>query len=206
VDCFGLEYYLVRRQHFYDKGGVRIAPEPGDVVIDGGACTGETVAVFSNAVGAQGKVFCFDPVADHVAVLDYNARQFPHANVQVMPFGVGEKNVEAEPVKLDHFAPGISSASAVVPLRSLDVLVHQKQIPAPTYIKLDVEGAELDSLKGARESIRRHKPKLAVSLYHKPNDLFELILYVKQNFPFYACYIDHYTIHMEETVLYCRPR
>jgi Methyltransferase FkbM domain len=91
-----------------------------------------------------------------------------------------------------------------VPLRSIDALVNSKKLPKMQYIKLDVEGAELESLRGARESIRRFRPKLAVSLYHKPNDLFELILYVASNFPFYKCHIDHYTIHMEETVLYCQ--
>ena len=65
MDCLGLDYYLVRGQYFYANEGVRVAPSPGDVVIDGGACTGDTAAVFSNAVGAEGKVFCFDPVADH---------------------------------------------------------------------------------------------------------------------------------------------
>src|SRR6266481_8983141 len=45
---------------------------------------------------------------------------------------------------------------------------------------------------------------LAVSLYHKPNDLFEIVAFVKENFPFYSMYIDHYTIHGEETVLYCK--
>ena len=204
VDCLGLDYYLVRGQYFYERDGVRVAPEAGDVVIDGGACTGDTAAVFSNAVGAEGRVFCFDPVADHIAVVEHNARQFPHPNVRAMPFGVGEKNVDAEPIRLNQYAPGFSSGNSVVPLRSLDALVNQKELPKMQYIKLDVEGAELESLRGARESIRRFRPKLAVSLYHKPNDLFDLILYVKENFPFYTCYIDHYTIHMEETVLYCR--
>jgi len=204
VDCLGLDYYLVRGQYFYNKDGVNIAPAPGDVVIDGGACTGDTAAVFSNAVGPEGKVFCFDPVADHIAIVEHNAKQFPHANVQVMPFGVGEKNVDAEPIRLNQCAPGFSSGNSVVPLRSIDALVNLKQLPKMQYIKLDVEGAELESLRGARESIRKFRPKLAVSLYHKPNDLFELIAYVKSNFPFYSCYIDHYTIHMEETVLYCQ--
>jgi hypothetical protein len=82
--------------------------------------------------------------------------------------------------------------------------VNTKEIASIDFIKLDVEGAELDSIRGARESILRFKPKLAISLYHKPNDIFELILYVKDKFPFYSLHLDHYTIHGEETVLYCR--
>ena len=206
VDCLGLDYYLVRGQYFYDKDGVRVAPASGDVVIDGGACTGDTAAVFSNAVGAAGHVFCFDPVADHIAVVEHNRKQFPHANVTMLPFGLSDKNVDAPPILLQQCAPGFSSGNNLVPLRHLDYLVNQKELPKFQYLKLDVEGAELETLRGARESIRRFRPKLAISLYHKPNDLFDLILYVKTNFPFYACFVNHYTIHMEETVLYCLER
>jgi FkbM family methyltransferase len=203
VDCLGLDYYLFRGQYFYRRGAVAVVPAAGDTIIDGGACTGDTAAVFSNAVGAAGSVFCFDPVADHLAVLEHNVKQFAHANVQVMPYGLSDKNILAEPIVLNHYSPGFSSGNAQVPLRSIDFLVSTKDIPKIDFIKLDVEGAELDSIRGARNSILRFKPKLAISLYHKPNDLFEIILYIKDKFPFYSCYVDHYTIHGEETVLYC---
>jgi FkbM family methyltransferase len=206
VDCLGLEYYLLRGQYFYSRDGVTIAPNVGDTVIDGGACTGDTAAVFSNAVGAGGRVFCFDPVADHLAILETNVKQFSHANVTIMPYGLSDKNVLAEPIVLSGYAPGFSSRNAQVPLRSIDYLVNTKEIQKIDFIKLDVEGAELDSIRGAQESIRRFKPKLAISLYHKPNDIFELILYLKDKFPFYSLYLDHYTIHLEETVLYCRTQ
>ena len=204
VDCLNLEDYLFRGQYFYSKSGVTVAPDLADTVIDGGACTGDTAAVFSNAVGAGGSVFCFDPVADHLAILEQNIRQFTYANVTVMPYGLSDKNILADPIVLSQYAPGFSSRNAQVPLRSIDYLVDTKELQKIDFLKLDVEGAELDSLRGARKSIQRFKPKLAISLYHKPNDIFELILHIKDKFPFYACYLDHYTIHLEETVLYCR--
>ncbi len=204
VDCLTLVYYLFRGQYFYDRDGVSIAPLADDSVIDGGACTGDTAAVFSNAVGPRGRVYSFDPVADHLTILEYNARQFPHSNVTVMPYGLSDKNVLAEPIVLNQYAPGFRPGNSQVPLRSIDHLVKTNVIERVDFIKLDVEGAELDALRGARESIQRFKPKLAISLYHKPNDIFEIILYIKKRFPFYSCYIDHYTIHAEETVLYCQ--
>jgi FkbM family methyltransferase len=204
VDCLGLDDYLVKGQYFYRKDGVSILPTANDSVIDGGACTGDTGAVFSNAVGPGGRVYCFDPVADHLAILEYNVKQFPHSNVTVMPYGLSDKIILAEPAKLNHYAPGFNAGSSIVPLRSLDYLVHTGEIHHIDFLKLDVEGAEMETIRGARESIHRYKPKLAISLYHKPNDIFEIILYIKEKFSFYSCYVDHYSIHGEETVLYCR--
>lgn len=206
VDCLplALECCLFRKQYFYSKDGIDISPELGDAVIDGGACTGDTAIVFSNAVGSNGCVYAFDPVADHLKILEHNIKQFPHKNVNIMPFGLGDRNVIADPIILGQYAPGFSTGNQLVPLRSIDNLVNSKEIHQIDFIKFDIEGAEMDALQGARESIERFKPKLAISLYHKPNDLFEIILYIKNNFPFYSCYLDHYTIHSEETILYCK--
>ena len=205
ADCLGFEYYLFRGQYFYARAGVSICPAPGDTVIDGGACLGDTALVFSNAVGPGGKVYAFDPVADHLEILTHNCRQFHHRNVVVMPYGLSDKNIDCEPIVLNHYAPGFRPGNENVPLRSIDYLVQDKTIGKIEFIKLDVEGAEMDSILGAEESINRFRPKLAISLYHKPDDLFEIIQYMKQEFPFYALYLDHYTIHGEETVLYCLP-
>ena len=69
-------------------------------------------------------------------------------------------------------------------------------------IKLDVEGAELESLKGAEKTILRDKPKLAVCIYHKPEDLTQIPLYIKNLVPEYKLYIRHHSNRFTETVLY----
>lgn len=205
VDCLGLEYYLQRKQYFFDRNAISVKPAPDDYVIDGGACLGDATAVFSNAVGVNGKVYAFDPVKDHLDILQHNIKQFPIKNVTAMPFGLANENSDAEPVRLNYYAPGFSSKNNVVPLRTIDSLIENGEINRIDFIKLDVEGFEKDVLVGASYSINKFKPKLAISLYHKPNDIFELITYVRHNHSFYDLYIDHYTIHREETVLYCDP-
>jgi FkbM family methyltransferase len=203
AECLGFEHYLFRKQYFYSQNDLTIQPEIGDYVIDGGACTGDTALVFSNAIGESGRVYSFDPVKEHLDILAYNIAQFPNKNVQAMPFGLSNRDVIADPIVLGGYGPGFNSNNHKVPLRSIDSLVNTKDIEKIDFIKLDVEGAEMDTLRGAQQSIAHFKPKLAISLYHKPDDLFEIILYIKENFPFYNCYVDHYTIHSEETVLYC---
>ncbi|MES9942655.1 MAG: FkbM family methyltransferase [Candidatus Thiodiazotropha sp. 6PLUC2] len=206
ADCLGLSYYLQRKQYFFERDGISVKPEADDFVIDGGACLGDSAAVFSNAVGENGKVFAFDPVKEHLDILEYNINQFPLKNVIAMPYGLSSESVDAEPISLNGYAPGFNPDNSIVPLRTIDALAENGEIEKINFIKLDVEGYEMDVLLGASLSIEKFKPKLAISLYHKPNDIFELITYIHNTYPFYNLHIGHYTIHNEETVLYCAPQ
>ena len=60
-----------------------------------------------------------------------------------------------------------SDGADVVQIMSIDSYVAEKKLPRVDFIKLDVEGAELDTLKGAATTIARFKPILALSAYHK---------------------------------------
>ena len=71
-----------------------------------------------------------------------------------------------------------------------------------TFIKMDLEGSELRALMGAERIIRQYKPKLAISLYHKPEDIWELPLYILSLNSEYIFFIDHYSVATAETVLY----
>jgi len=206
VDCLSsLDQYLLRGQYFYHRNGVSVQPELGDFVVDGGACVGDTAVVFSNAVGPSGKIYAFDPVADHLEVLQHNIKQHSYANIVAMPYGLSNRTVDAPLMVLDKYNPGFNSTTQDVPLRTIDSLIDSGEMERVDFIKLDVEGSEMAALQGAFQSIRKFRPKMAISLYHKTDDLFELIAYLNNKHPFYDLYIGHYTIHAEETVLYCSP-
>ncbi len=72
----------------------------------------------------------------------------------------------------------------------------------PTLIKMDIEGAELNTLRGAAEVIKRDKPKLAVCIYHKPEDIIEIPKYIHSLVPEYKFKVRQHTNTMLETVLY----
>lgn len=82
---------------------------------------------------------------------------------------------------------------------SLDNLLQGRLV---TFIKMDIEGSELKALMGAKETIRKYKPKLAICLYHKKEDILEIPLYVKELLPEYKLYIRHHCNKHGETVLY----
>lgn len=73
---------------------------------------------------------------------------------------------------------------------------------SPSFIKMDIEGAESEALLGAEQIIKKYHPKLAISVYHKPEDIFripELILNYHKNYKFY---LRHYSYTNSETILY----
>jgi hypothetical protein len=71
-----------------------------------------------------------------------------------------------------------------------------------TFIKMDIEGAELEALKGARNTICRHRPKLAICVYHRQEDLVTIPQYILSLHEDYRLYLRHYGDFCTETVLY----
>jgi FkbM family methyltransferase len=205
VDCLGLEHLVFRGQYFYRRDGTTVVPSPGDYVVDGGACLGDSTCVFSNAVGPRGKVFAFDPLHAHIEILRHNVRQFVYPNVTIMPFGLADHNFASSPCKAAGYDPGFSVRGGNAPLRTLDNCLEAGEIDRVDFIKLDIEGSELDAIRGATGVIDKFRPRLAISIYHAPDDLFNIILYIKERHPLYRMFLDHYTIHSEESILYCLP-
>lgn len=95
-----------------------------------------------------------------------------------------------------------SGKEQVIPTTSVDIVLHGEPV---TFIKMDIEGAELEALKGAQNTIRRYHPILAISIYHKPEDIVELPRYIKSLVPEYKLYLRNYHLDTTETVLYAIP-
>lgn len=83
-----------------------------------------------------------------------------------------------------------------------ETIDHILQGERCTFIKMDIEGAELNALKGAKNTIIRYHPKLAISIYHKSDDIIKIPIYILTLYPKYRLYIRHYTFNRCDTVLY----
>jgi FkbM family methyltransferase len=72
----------------------------------------------------------------------------------------------------------------------------------PTFISMDIEGSELEALRGAENTIRESCPDMAVCVYHSPSHLWQVPLYLHKIVPEYKFYLRNYTTFTTETVVY----
>lgn len=75
-----------------------------------------------------------------------------------------------------------------------------------TMIKMDLEGVELEALKGAKAIIKKHKPKLAIAVYHKIDDLIELPKYIQSIVADYNFYLRAQCFDSVDVILYAIPK
>lgn len=88
---------------------------------------------------------------------------------------------------------------------SIDELVKEKDIQKVDFIKMDIEGSELRALKGGFETIKRDRPQLAICIYHMPEDIVDIPIWLYENLKNYKFRLGHYSNMYTETVLYAIP-
>jgi FkbM family methyltransferase len=186
-----------------------IQVEPGDIVIDGGGCYGDTALYFAHKAGPNGKVFSFEFLPENLEKWQKNVKMNPvlESRIQLVPHALWTQS--GEELFITGHGPGTQVSSQTndphaqkVTTRSIDDLVNDEKLNAVDFIKMDIEGAEQNALKGAEQTIRRFKPKLAITVYHSLNDFWEIPMWVDQLGLGYKFYLRHFTIHAEETVLF----
>lgn len=206
----GVFYDFVQKGYFYEHGKVKIKVESGDHVIDAGACYGDTAIFFAHYVGEMGKVYSFEFVNDNIKILQRNTGLNPdlEKRIQLVPNPLWSKG--GVPIFYESNGPAttvsmnrISDKSVEVPTVTIDDLVANGKMEKVDFIKMDIEGAEVEALKGAENTIRKFKPKLAICLYHRESDFKVIPEFIKNLGLGYKFYFDHYTIHAEESVLFC---
>lgn len=194
-------------QYHFDRDGIQIAPQPGDHVIDAGGCFGDTAIAFAAEVGPSGSVYTFDPLAKHCEIISEVCLMNSQLASRVNLFKVGLSSTDYAPAVASEVDNSINPGARLTdafPTCTVDSAVDRGRIARVDFIKMDIEGSELAALKGAEASIRRWRPRLAISLYHRPEDFHAIPLWLQSLDCGYHFYLDHYSIHQEETVLYAR--
>lgn len=146
------------------------------------------------------KVYAFEPNPDFYRTCLKQKEQYGYHEAEILPYGTWSECTTLHFQKSGGCSHISENGGLTIPVRSIDEVVDPKY--RVTMIKMDVEGSELESLKGARSVIQRDKPKLAICIYHKAEDMVEIPLYIKALVPEYKLYIRHHSHTSLETVLY----
>lgn len=201
------------KEYEYHKNNVHFKVEEGDYLIDGGAFIGDTALYFADAVGEKGKVFSFEFEDVNLEIFNKNIGLNPRLKDRIVLLENALWSNSKEFLYVVAAGPGTSVTmeeppkySKKIPSKSIDDLVEEQNMTKIDFIKLDVEGAEMEGLKGAKKTIDKFKPKLAVCLYHKPEDFTTIPQYINELHPYYDFYINHHTAFVWETVLYAVPK
>lgn len=186
---------------------------PGAVILNGGVHAGFEIPYFLARTEGDCRLHCVDPLG--FAHLDPfvapAARQYP-AQVREDTVALWDSNAaidialrsdgQAQTPFAGHATPGPLRS---VPALSIDQFVRDRGLSRLDAIKLDLEGAEERVVHGMDETLRRHRPQLAISIYHKPEHMWTLPSILMQKLPDYRFYLGHYSYQRWECVLYGIP-
>lgn len=194
----------------WEGEGQSVGVRRGDVVLDCGAAFGDVSLQFARAVGPEGHVICFEPYPLFLRVYNENMRMNPHLadRTTLVQRGVWHKPDET----LSFIAGGGGSridqsnhAQLKIHTTTIDEVCAAAGLPRVDFIKMDIEGAELNALRGAERTLRRFRPRLAVCLYHSPQDFHDIPEYLHGLDLGYQLHLNHHYVNEWETVLYATP-
>ena len=165
--------------------------------------------IFAGLVDVQGEVHLFDPIPLHARFCRLQASLNPSlAHVlHINELAVSNSTYVTHGYKRDshQIAPGGLAIDSFTST-SLDDYADNKQLSRVDFIKMDIEGAEMNALDGAAKIIREFKPQLAISAYHKNEDLWEIPIKLKTLNPSYELYYGHHSPIRWESVFYAVQR
>lgn len=173
-----------------------------EIFIDAGCCDLGTTIDFARLCNGLKKVYAFEPDSqnykDCARRIEEQKDNLPE--IVMLPYGTWSKKTELHFEATADGCSHIGEGDTIIHTAAIDDIIDNSD--KVTFIKMDVEGAELESLKGAERVIRKDRPKLAICIYHKPEDMITLPLYIKSLVPEYKFYLRSYSNSYNEMVLY----
>ena len=205
VDEIGYEEIFTNDQ-YYPAGIIKLSDN--ESFVDVGAYNGDTVFDFLKRTNNNfDSIFAFELDNKNFKEMELSVDKLePNLKRKIKLYNLGlldeEKNVYYETGgsgMQSTFINVINTANDCgKTIRLSDVLKNEKV----TFIKMDIEGSEPQALSGAEEIKKKQKPRLSICVYHKPEHLWEIPLYLKKIVPEYKIYIRHHTPLEYETVCY----
>lgn len=198
----------VLEQYGYRSGGASVGAAPGDIVLDIGGCWGDTALYFASQVGESGRVYTFEFDPESLQVLRANLALNPELapRVEIVERALWNRSGEVLGFRQAGASTSLTSTPQTgdheVETITVDDFLSERGLETLSFVKIDVEGAELAVLEGARNTLRRLHPKLAIAAYHRDDDLVRIPAEIRASEPSYGLYLKSSSPREDETVLF----
>jgi len=182
------DYRPIFEENQYFANGVWNGFSQEEVVVDAGAYDGDSVKEFIRHIASNLKeIYAFEPDLNNFKKLQKLASE--DARIKPMPYAVWDQNGDISFCESGDANSRIEDGHGTRKIKTcaLDNVLTDKTV---TFIKMDVEGAELNALRGAKDIIVKHHPKLAICVYHKADDIWAISSYIKELVPEYKLYLN----------------
>lgn len=189
---------LQTNKSYFDTGLLTFGKE--EVMVDGGAYTGDTIRQFAEMTNdCFKKIYAYEP--DEKNYKELKEQYGKDARVECIQAGLWNEEGQVSFNGTGEDGSAIKqTGDSLIRVERLDG--NEKIVEKVTFIKLDVEGSEAEAILGAQELIKKDKPKLAICIYHKQDDLWKLPLMIHELVPEYKIYIRHQLNVFYDTVMY----
>jgi len=191
---------------YYPPDLVRLTSQ--EVLVDCGAFDGDSIRMFLERTGNSFQhIYAVEPDPKNRAALNSHLSLLPvdqRGRISILPYAVSNRN-ETVSFNVTGTAGSRITAGAgttTIEVRKLDDLLDG---PAPSFIKMDIEGAEPYAIEGATETIRKDRPIIAACAYHKCEHLWTLPVLMKAALPEYRIFLRRYAEECWEMVYYAIP-
>ena len=185
-----------------------------ETFVDFGACSGDTIERFLEMHnGAYREIYAFEPGQQQRKAINHRMKRLANEwclqedSYHIIPAGVG-RNIG----KLYFETRGNIMSSQVVAMEKCTESVEQVDIETidhffssitVSFFKFDIEGSEYEALLGGENVIKRDRPKMAISVYHRPDDLIRIYNLIKSWDLEYRFSLRHHSSLLMDTTLYC---
>lgn len=178
-----------------------------EIFVDTGCFDGATTKQFFVWCGGKGYSYCLEPDAQNITVIQEKLSD--EKNYEIIDKAAWSKTTTLSMNEKGNYATSVSEFNACcehmqkTQAVALDDMLKDKEV---TFIKMDIEGAEVEALHGAAQIISEQKPRLAISVYHKRDDIWTIPQTILHYNPEYTFYLRHYSFSDYDTVLYAIPQ
>jgi FkbM family methyltransferase len=170
--------------------------------VDGGAYIGDSIFGLLKNVPLEkiNKIYAWEPDTENCVILANNLKRiFENTSIKAEAIHRALYKEKTTLYLNEVNGQGSKIDDEGIPIETDTI---DRRCPDATFIKMDLEGAEVDALYGAKNTIIKNKPKLAISIYHTDEHLYQIPLLIHDWVPEYTLYIRHHSDYTPDTVLY----